>query len=96
MECVEYIDENEYVTLYRMYGSGSIAEIPDRIAGKPVKALADHLFANESSVFYNPAQIRCAVLFGADYIPADAMPAEAEHSSSESGTALFGGKPAAS
>ncbi len=58
MEYIEYIDEGEYVTLYRMYGAGAIAEIPRTAAGKPVKALADHLFAAEPSVLYKKERIK--------------------------------------
>ena len=67
MEHVEYIDENEYIILYRVFAPGSIAEIPSEIAGKPVKVLADHLFANEPSAFYQPHQIRRAVLRAETY-----------------------------
>ena len=68
MEYVEYIDKNEYVILYRMYGPGTIAEIPSMIAGKPVKMLADHLFAAEPSELYKPSQISKAVLQGEEYM----------------------------
>ena len=73
MEYVEYIDKLEYVILYRMYGSGAIAEIPSLVAGKPVRMLADHLFANEPSALYQAAQIRRAVFNGTKYVeePAD-------------------------
>ncbi len=68
MEYVEYIDKTEYVILYRMYGSGAIAEIPAAVAGRPVRMLADHLFANEPSVLYPQAQILRAVFNGTQYV----------------------------
>lgn len=68
MEYVEYIDKNEYVILYRMYGSGGIAEIPAMVAGRPVKMLADHLFADRPSELYKPFQIRRAYLRGEEYL----------------------------
>lgn len=68
MEYVEYIDKIEYVILYRMYGSGAIAEIPPMVAGKPVRMLADHLFASEPSGLYKPFQISTAYLQGDEYV----------------------------
>ena len=64
MEYAEYIDKNEYVILYRLYGEGGVAEIPQTICGKTVKILADHLFANEPSVQYDKGQIRRCALNG--------------------------------
>ena len=57
MEYTEYIDRNEYVILYRMHGSGAIAEVPAFIGGKPVRELADHIFAAEPSVRYGKTEI---------------------------------------
>ena len=70
MEYVEYIDKTEYVILYRMYGSGAIAEIPASVAGRPVRMLADHLFANEPSALYPKSQIMRAVFNGTQYVEA--------------------------
>lgn len=70
MEYVEYIDKNEYVILYRMYGSGAIAEIPASVAGRPVRMLADHLFAEEPSVLYPGHQILRAEFNGTQYVEA--------------------------
>ena len=78
MEYVEYIDKNEYVILYRMYGPGTIAEIPSMIAGKPVKMLADHLFAAEPSELYKPSQISKAVLQGEEYMSLDGTAKESD------------------
>ena len=76
MEYVKYIDRNEYVILYRMYAPGTIAEIPSMVAGKPVKMLADHLFAAEPSELYKPFEISTAVLQGEEYLPVQGMPGE--------------------
>lgn len=90
MEYVEYIEQNEYVTLYRMYGHGSIAEVPSKIGGKPVRALADHLFANEPSVLFPSFQIRRAVLQGSEYIADSATENAAGSADSHTGQALAG------
>ena len=57
MEYSEYIDRNEYVILYRLHGSGAIAEVPACVGGKPVRELADHVFAAEPSVRYGRSEV---------------------------------------
>ena len=90
MEYVKYIDKNEYVILYRMYAPGTIAEIPSMVSGKPVKMLADHLFAAEPSELYKPFEISTAVLQGEEYLPLQGTPGETEPSPGSGEEALAG------
>ena len=78
MDCVEYIDCGEYLILYRMYGDGEEACVPAFVDGKPVRELADHLFAEEASGRYRPDRIRTAVRVGDDYIRTEALPSGEE------------------
>lgn len=87
MEYVEYIDKDEYVILYRMYGPGTISEIPSVVAGKPVKMLADHLFAEHPSELYKPFQITAAVLRGNEYVKEPGRPDAWDTKGPESPTA---------
>lgn len=61
MDFVKYIDNGDSVILYRCYGSETEVSVPGIVAGKPVKMIADHCFAEEPSVKYSPARIRTAV-----------------------------------
>ena len=78
MDCVEYIDCGEYLILYRMYGDGAEAWVPAFVDGKPVRELADHLFAEEASGRYRPDRIRTAVRVGDDYIRTETLPSGEE------------------
>ena len=64
MEYAAYTIQNDHVILYRLYGAGPVAEVPDRIEGKRVEMLADHLFADEMSVLGDPKQMSLARLEG--------------------------------
>ena len=64
MEYAAYTVQGDHVILYRLYGTGPVVEVPDRIEGKRVEILADHLFANEMSVLCDPKQMSLARLRG--------------------------------
>jgi hypothetical protein len=78
MDYVEYIDCGEYLILYRMYGGGEEAFVPAFVDGKPVRELADHVFAEEASGRYRPERIKAAVRRGDDYLPSDVRPSDEE------------------
>ena len=78
MDYVEYIDCGEYLILYRMYGGGEEAFVPAFVDGKPVRELADHVFAEEASGRYRPERIKAAVRRGDDYLPSDVRPSGEE------------------
>ena len=61
LEKITYVEKNKGAVILRCYGSGSHLELPERVAGLPVKELADHCFAEEGSLRYQPFQIRTAV-----------------------------------
>lgn len=71
MDYVKYIDNGDSVILYRCYGSESEVSVPGIVAGKPVKMIADHCFAEEPSVKYSPARIRTAVWCEGVFVDAD-------------------------
>lgn len=68
MEYAAYTIQNDHVILYRLYGTGPVAEVPDRIEGKRVEILADHLFAAEMSVLCDPEQISLASMEGDTWV----------------------------
>ena len=61
-----------------MYGDGEEACVPAFVDGKPVRELADHLFAEEASGRYRPDRIRTAVRVGDDYIRTETLPSGEE------------------
>ena len=64
MEYAAYTTQEDHIVLYRLYGQGTVVDIPDRIGGKPVQVLADHLFAGEMSVLCPPEKMSLAGLKG--------------------------------
>ena len=68
MDYAAYTETNNSVTLYRLYGTGPVVDIPARINGKTVEILADHLFAGEMSAQCSPEQLSVACLRGNDWI----------------------------
>ncbi len=67
MEYIEYIERPAGIMIFRIHQAGSIAEIPAAIEGRPVRSLADHIFAKEPSVLYSPGVIRRAVYRGGEW-----------------------------
>ena len=61
LNAVEYIEKENTIMICRCCGSGEILEIPAQIAGHPVTALADHVFASEASFKLRRAAKRIAV-----------------------------------
>lgn len=54
----EYVKKNGRLFLFRLFQDGPCVLLPDRIAGEPVYALADHSFALSPSVLYSETEIR--------------------------------------
>ena len=71
MECAAYTVQGDSVTLYRLYGTGTVVEVPDRIDGKKVETLADHLFADEMSGPGSAKQLCRAYLEGSSWVKMD-------------------------
>ncbi len=67
-EYAAYTCEGDTVTLYRLYGDGPVAEIPQVIDKKRVERLADHLFASEMSVMCPPGRLSLARLVGENWV----------------------------
>ena len=68
MEYAAYTVQGDTVTLYRLYGTGPVADVPDRIDGKRVEILADHLFAGEMSAFVRLEELSLARLSGDSWV----------------------------
>ena len=49
LEAIEYLEKDDGILVCRCYGEGAHLSLPERIADKPVTALADHVFAREPS-----------------------------------------------
>lgn len=64
MEYAAYTVQDDHVILYRLYGTGPVVEVPDRIDGRRVEILADHLFADEMSALGDPKQMSLARMEG--------------------------------
>ena len=62
MEYAAFTTEGNSITLYRLYGTGPSVVVPDRIGTMAVETLADHLFAQEMSVWCSPEQMSLARL----------------------------------
>lgn len=58
LERIDYIEKNGKAVIYRCYGEGSMAELPQRLRGLSVAELADHCFAREASARYKKYQIQ--------------------------------------
>ena len=59
---IEYIKEEDGMMICRCYGTGSHLQLPERVAGEPVTALADHCFAAEASFSLRHVKKQTAVL----------------------------------
>ncbi len=68
MEYASYTVQDNCITLYRLYGTGPVVEVPQLIDGLPVTSLADHLFAGEMSVLCKPQQLLLARMAGDSWI----------------------------
>ena len=68
MEYAAYTAQGDTVTLYRLYGTGPVVDVPDRIDGKRVEILADHLFAGEMSASVSREECSLARLSGDSWV----------------------------
>ena len=67
MEYAAYTIEGDHAVLYRLYGQGSVVDVPARIGGWNVEILADHLFAGEMSVLCPPERMSLAGWTGSSW-----------------------------
>lgn len=68
---IKFIDRDRSVIILRFFSESSDAYLPDQVGDRPVTELADHIFAEESSVLYSPAEVRTAVLTGDCFLPCE-------------------------
>ncbi len=62
MEYAAYTYQGNGIVLYRMYGVGSVVEVPRQIDHRSVEVLADHIFAGEISAMCPPEKMSLARL----------------------------------
>ncbi len=68
MEYAAYTCQGDGIVLYRMYGVGSVVEIPRQIDHFQVKILADHIFAGEISAMCPPEKMSLARLEADEWV----------------------------